>query len=105
MAIPAQRLRSDIILRYTILTLLLTTSHAGTVNSAQARLALTPSARGTKAIDGKIAFVSSRDGNLEIYSMNPDGSDQRNLTNSPGDDYTPAWTPDGRHIAFSSMRD
>jgi TolB protein len=29
----------------------------------------------------KIAFTSHRDGNAEIYTMNPDGTDQMNLTN------------------------
>ncbi len=37
--------------------------------------------------------------------MNPDGTDQRNLTNSPGDDWYPAWLPGGAHIAFVSIRD
>jgi Tol biopolymer transport system component len=41
----------------------------------------------------KIAFTSNRDGNREIYSMNADGSDQTNLTNSPADDFAPAWQP------------
>ena len=39
----------------------------------------------------KIAFASYRDGREEIYVMNADGSNQTNLTNSPGDDYSPAW--------------
>jgi len=37
----------------------------------------------------------------EIYDMNPDGSEQTNLTNDPADpDYSPAWSPDG-HLAFA----
>ena len=31
----------------------------------------------------KIAFSTTRDGNLEIYSMNADGTDQTRLTNNP----------------------
>ena len=31
----------------------------------------------------KIAFISKRDGNIEIYVMNADGSGQRNLTRTP----------------------
>ena len=43
---------------------------------------------------GKIAFVSIRDGNPEIYVMNADDSDQVNLTNYPGSIfYQPPWTP------------
>ncbi len=53
----------------------------------------------------RLAFVSDRDGNKEIYLMNIDGSDLRNLTNHEADDWTPAWSPDGTEIAFSSMRD
>jgi Tol biopolymer transport system component len=34
----------------------------------------------------EIAFTSSRDGNLEIYIMNADGSNPRNLTNNPAGD-------------------
>ena len=54
--------------------------------------------------NGRIAFQSARTGDLEIYSMNPDGSDVRRLTNSPGDDRVPAWSADGQKIAFASDR-
>ena len=54
---------------------------------------------------GKIAFQSNRDRNNEIYMMNLDGSGQTNLTNNPGDDRSPAWSPNGRSIAFVSWRD
>lgn len=51
-----------------------------------------------------IAFDSDRDGNLEIYSMAPDGSGQTNLSNNPEDDFAPVWSPDGSQIAFISKR-
>ena len=41
----------------------------------------------------KIAFTTRRDGNLEVYLMNPDGSGQRNLTRSPWDEGSLAWSP------------
>jgi Tol biopolymer transport system component len=53
---------------------------------------------------GKIAFVSGRDGNGEIYVMNPDGTGVTRLTNDPANDSQPAWSPDGSRIAFISNR-
>jgi len=54
--------------------------------------------------EGRIVFVSNRTGQYEIWSMNADGSDPRQLTmRSPGPNYAPRPTPDGR-IAFASSR-
>jgi hypothetical protein len=52
----------------------------------------------------RIVFVSNRDGNPEIYSMNVDGSDVIRLTNDPAVDDTPVLSPDGTKIAFRSFR-
>lgn len=55
--------------------------------------------------DGRsIAFVSTRDGNQEIYLLDLDTLDLTNLTNTPNrnEDY-PAWSPDGRQLAYSAL--
>jgi TolB protein len=56
--------------------------------------------------DGQhIVFNSDRDGNVEIYSMNPDGSSQTRLTNNPASDQEPQFNFDGSKIVFWSNRD
>ena len=55
--------------------------------------------------EAKIAFMSNRDGNEEIYLMNADGTNPVRLTQSPGSDWGPDWSPDGTKIAFHSLRD
>jgi len=52
----------------------------------------------------QIVFASRRDGNVEIYAMNPDGSQQTNLTKNPADDYDPNLSSDGSKIVFESVR-
>lgn len=49
----------------------------------------------------KIAYARDND----IWVMNEDGTGQTPLTNHPGNDYQPSWSPDGTKIVFVSERD
>jgi len=58
-------------------------------------------AEATLSADGKkIVFTSSRDGDLDIYTMNADGTNVRRLTNTPGYDGGPFFSPDGQWIVY-----
>ena len=52
-----------------------------------------------------VAFASDRNGDLEIYVINADGSGIANLTNNLAAEQSPAWSSDGDHISFQSFRD
>lgn len=54
--------------------------------------------------NGRIAFVSSRDGNEEVYVMDADGTNQTRLTTDPHRDLHPAFSPDGKRLTFTSRR-
>ena len=74
--------------------IILLTLVCGTVFPLFAKVPTTP----------KILFTSSRDGNSEIYMMNPDGSEQVNLTQHPASDFGAAWSSTGEQILFVSDR-
>ncbi len=55
--------------------------------------------------DGKkVAFMSNRNNNWDIYVINIDGSNLQRLTTDDAQDGLPTWSPDGKAIAFVSNR-
>lgn len=52
----------------------------------------------------RLAFVSTRTNDREIWVVQPDGSDPENLTENFNEDWEPRWSPDGSEVAFVSDR-
>ena len=50
----------------------------------------------------RIAFISGRDGNPDIWVMDADGGNPANLTASIEHETDPEWSPDGSRIVFSA---
>jgi Tol biopolymer transport system component len=56
--------------------------------------------------NGRIAYVSHLPSGLqEIYTMKPNGTERKQLTNNPAYDTSPAYSPVGKKIAFASQRE
>lgn len=54
--------------------------------------------------DGRIVYTSMASGNLNVWIMNQDGTETKQLTTDPGIDWMPAVSPDGHWIVFVSYR-
>jgi dipeptidyl aminopeptidase/acylaminoacyl peptidase len=59
-----------------------------------------PSGSSPGSPSGRIAF----DNHDDVWVIDADGTDLRQLTSSPGHDFDPSWSPDGAQIAFRSER-
>ena len=57
------------------------------------------------APDGRtVVFSLEQDGNADIYAMDSDTGDVRQLTNAPSIETAPSYSPDGSQIVFESDR-
>jgi serine/threonine protein kinase len=54
--------------------------------------------------DGKIVFASSASGSQDLWIMDADGNNRKQLTSGGAANYQPAVTPDGRYVVFASTR-
>jgi Tol biopolymer transport system component len=54
--------------------------------------------------DGKILYASDANGSADIWQLEPDGTNQKQITTGGGRNYGPAASPDGRYILFHSNR-
>jgi TolB protein len=52
----------------------------------------------------RVAFSSQRDGNYELYTMDPNGEGVTRLTYTSSAEAEPAWSPDGSSLAYASQR-
>ncbi len=53
---------------------------------------------------GSLVYCASRNGTYNVYSINVDGSNETQLTDTPTLDDGPEYSPDGKYIYFNSVR-
>lgn len=74
---------------------------AGFVVAARAFQESAPVTRETPA-EARIVFSAGRGEQIDLFSMKPDGSDIRRLTDTPSSEDQPASSPDGSRLAFAA---
>jgi serine/threonine protein kinase/Tol biopolymer transport system component len=74
----------------------LPTGNIGWAMSSGHKLAWTP--------DGRLILVSNESGNIDIWLMDADGGNRRQLTSNAGENSNPSVSQDGRQIIFTSTR-
>lgn len=88
----------------TIFSILKTSSISNSTATGSPAAPITTYTPSPQPYSGLIAFDSNKSGNFEIYTVHMDGSHETNLSNNPGQDIFPEWSPDGNRIAFISDR-
>lgn len=78
----------------------LVTDDAGTEATATVSIAVAP-----PDPTGLIVFASNRDGDYDLYTINPDGTGLTQVFDTPDNEVEPSWSPDGSQIVFASDAD
>ncbi|MBX7174816.1 MAG: winged helix-turn-helix domain-containing protein [Pyrinomonadaceae bacterium] len=55
--------------------------------------------------DGKILYSSEQNGNIDVWSMDTDGTDQKQITSEPSAEFVPQLSSDGKYLVFLSNRE
>jgi dipeptidyl aminopeptidase/acylaminoacyl peptidase len=66
--------------------------------------ATVPSTPAPIPADRQIVLASNELGDWNLFRMNLDGSGKTQLTLDPGDEWAPAWSPDGSQLAYQSKQ-
>ena len=75
-------------------------SQSPTPTPPLAPLAICAEGSGARPEKLTLTFAAEWDGDLEIYSIQADGSGLTQLTSQPSDEHDPDWSPDGRQLAY-----
>ena len=100
-SVELEALREEVAALKTTMTAVPETTAAPTTTTAAPT---TTTAAPTTTTAVRIAFISDRYGDDEIFVMNADGSEVSQLTDNDDEDSVPVWSPDGERIAFNSDR-
>ena len=79
-------------------------SQSPTPTTELAPLPICGEGSGARPEELTLTFAAEWDGDLEIYSIQADGSGLTQLTSNTSDELDPAWSPDGRQLAYVELR-
>lgn len=78
------------------------TPTGGVVESTNGASTTAPAVLPPPSGGDRLVFASNRTGNFDLYLIDIDGSNLRQITNTEGPDFDPRWSPDGRQIIYAA---